>query len=337
VYPSTNTVGVEQPVPYLAIADKSIGRFFAYSPPLNSGVGSADNGSNILSGPRTILTLISTATASLGQILPIRAPYYNNSTYSIKFFSPIVQCDTANSSVVTRIDDLLQDMMANSLGTAKETINVYYAFVPAFNATGDLIALSQPRLQSPSNSTNQLWMTFLRYAIDSGGNRIQERHYQVCQLYNATYDLKFKWERGFQDVTGSYKALEEVNFPNDKPDVVSDMSQHSYSAFMWALTDQLVGTFSWFVESNRSNIHQPPEFGIIDTAISHTSLLGSSDLDVFFNLDKNKGWGGGTNDTQISDQRLQDKALAKNRTLDVLIEELSFNTTVSLLHNELLT
>jgi hypothetical protein len=39
----------------------------------------------------------------------------------------------------------------------------------------------------------------------------------------------------------------------------------------------------------------------------------------------------------LSDQRLKDKAMARNRTLDVLIEELSSNLTVSMMHNRLLT
>ncbi|KAH0538880.1 hypothetical protein FGG08_004536 [Glutinoglossum americanum] len=322
----TNMVEVEQSVPYLAIADSNSSHKFAYSPPYNNETKSADDGSRTFNGPRTILTLISTATASLGQILPINAPY-NHSTYSVRFFGPVVRCDMANSSAAARMDNLLQAKMATSPGIAKETVNVYYAFVPAFNTTGELIALSKPRLQSPSNATNQLWMTFLRYAIDPGGNRIKERRYQVCQLYNASYDLKLEWDRGFQNATGSYGVLEEVRFPNDKSDVVSDLPQHSYSAFMWALTDLLVGAFSWFVESNQS------QFGAIDTTVPRTSLLGSSDLDVFFDLNKNNE---DSDETQLSDQRLQDKALAKNRTLGVLIEELSFNMTVSLMHNELL-
>jgi hypothetical protein len=324
-------------VPYLAIADSSVGRKFAYSPPTYSDEPNfVDDGKRIFAGPRTILTLISTATTSLGQILPINAPY-NHSAYSIRFYGPIVQCETANSSVATRIASLLKDKMAIPLGTAKETVNAYYSFVPVFDAAGEVIALSKPRLQSPSNATNQLWITFLRYAIDSGGNRIQERHYQVCQLYNATYDLRLEWDRGVQNVKGSYGVLEEVHFPNDQSDTVSDVSQHAYSAFLWALTDQIVGAFSWFVEGDQSKPYLSPEFGVIDTPIQHTSLLGSSDLDVFFDLNKNKGWYKYENTRQLSDQRLQDKALARNRTLDVLIEELSFNMTVSLLHNELLT
>ncbi|KAI9766942.1 MAG: hypothetical protein M1840_006239 [Geoglossum simile] len=330
IYPSTETVEIEQLVRYPAISDSSSGDRFAYSPPYNNETKLANDGSRIFNGPRTILTLISTATASFGQILPIKAPY-SRSTYSTHFYGPIVHCDRANSSVTTSIDSLLRDETATPLGTAKETINVYYAFVPALNASGGLVPLSKPRLQSPFNATNELWMTFFRYAIDSDGNRARERHYQVCQLYNASYDIKLEWDRGFQNVTGPYEILEKVYFPTDRPDAVSDMARHSYSALFWVLADQLVGTFSWFVGLNQS------EFGVIDSQISRTSLLGTSDLDVFFDLNKNKGWSKNDNSTQISDQRLQDKTLARNRTLNILLEELSFNTTVSLLHNKLLT
>jgi hypothetical protein len=218
----------EQSVPYLAIADSSLGQSFAYSPPYSN---KTNDSSRVFTGPRTILTLLSTATASLGRILPINSPY-NHSTYSIQFYGPIVKCDIANSSVARSIDGLLQEKMDIPLGTAKEKIDVYYAFVPVFNATGELIPLSTPRLQSPSNGTNQLWITFLRYDMESGGNRTKQRHYQVCQLYNASYDLELEWDRGFQNVNGSYGVLEEVDFPDDKPDIVSDMSQHAYSTFM---------------------------------------------------------------------------------------------------------
>ncbi|KAI9767275.1 MAG: hypothetical protein M1839_004541 [Geoglossum umbratile] len=330
IYPSMETVEVEQLVRYPAISDSSFGDRFAYSPPYNNETKLVNDGSKIFSGPRTILTLISTATASFGQILPIKAPY-NHSKYSTHFYGPIVHCDIANSSVTTSMYSLLQDETATPLGTAKETTNVYYAFVPASNASGGLVPLSSPRSQSPYNATNELWMTFLRYAIDSDGNHTREQHYQVCQLYNASYNIELEWDRGFQNVTGSYEILEKVYFPTDRPDAVSDMTQHSYSAFFWVLADQLVGTFSWFTGLNQS------EFGVIDSQISRTSLLGTSDLDLFFDLNKNKGWSKDDNSTQISDQRLQDKALAKNRTLNILLEELSFNATVSLLHNELLT
>jgi hypothetical protein len=324
-------------VPYLAIANSSEGRLFAYSPSIRGDRPEFRNDTkNIFNGPRTILILLSTATASLGQILPTEAPY-SQSSYSLNFYGPIVQCREATSSVAKAIDKLLQDKMAIPLGTAREIDNAYYGFVPTFNFSGSVSALSKLRFQGPSNATNQFWMTFSRYVIDSGGNRTREQHREVCQLWNATYDLLLHWDHGSQIVTGSYETLHEVDFPNDEPDAISNMAQHAYSAVMWALTDQLVGSLSWFqdLEPSRLDATSATQFGIIDTPIQHNSLLGSSDLDVFFDFNENLD--NKTNDEPISDQRRQDIDFARNRTLGVLIEELSFNMTVSLLHDELLT
>jgi hypothetical protein len=337
IYPDTNMVEIEQPVGSLAIANNIVGRSFAFSPPMYSDLPNfADDGKRLFTGPRSIINLISSATSSLGQILPIKAPY-NHSTYSIQFHGPVVHCHEANSSVAALVSRELKKKMDEPLITAVATVNVYYGFVPAFDISGEVIAKSRPRLQSPSYATNQLWITFLRNGLDSGGNRIQERHYQSCALYNASYDLQLEWVGGAQNVKGPYRVLEEVPFPHNNPDSVSNLSQHAYSAVFWALTDQLVGQLSWFVETDESKQNLSPQFGVIDTRISQTSLLGSSDLDAFFDLDKNNSWYERKSTLQLSDQRRQDKDLARNRTLDVLIEELSFNLTVSLLHNELLT
>jgi hypothetical protein len=62
-------------------------------------------------------------------------------------------------------------------------------------------------------------------------------------------------------------------------------------------------------------------------------------LDAYFEFDEEKELYKGQNMStafKLSDQRLKDKAMARNRTLDVLIEELSFNLTVSMMHNQLL-
>jgi hypothetical protein len=165
------------------------------------------------------------------------------------------------------------------------------------------------------------------------GTEVNERHYQVCRLCNATYDLSVEKDHGFQNITGSYVINETVHFPQDKAGDISDMAQHAYAAFMWVIVDQLVGRFAWGQKSNESDSSQ---FGIIDSQLQRTSLLGTHDLDAFFEFDEEYNLYA-TIDRNLSDQRLQDKALARNRTLAVLIEELSFNTTVSLMHNPLLT
>jgi len=101
---------------------------------------------------------------------------------------------------------------------------------------------------------------------------------------------------------------------------------------MWVLADQLVGSFGWFNDTSTPN----KTFGMINSPIQHNSLLGTSDLDVFFDFNEDKGSCKLPYD-KLSAQRRQDIDLAKNRTVDVLIEELSSNTTVSIMHNDLLT
>lgn len=327
-----------QDIPYLSIAQSASGSKYSYSPPMNrSTVQFVDDISKTFCGPRTILTLLSTATASRGEILPIKPPS-NHSSYEIQFHGPVATCSDANTSTIRLIDGLLKNKAAEPLGTAFLNESAYYAFVPAVNSSNQLVAMDQPRYQQPSNASNELWMTFQRYNIDGTDKFNRSRKYQVCRLYNATYNLGLSWDGSSQNVNISYEVKEEVFFPHDKLGDVSNYAQHAYSAFMWTLTDQLVGSFAWYIESKPSP-YRPAQFGAINSPIQHNSVLGSSDLDVFFNLEVEKGLYLYNPETpgNLSDQRLQDKFMAKNRTLDVLVEELSVNMTVSLLHNELLT
>jgi hypothetical protein len=338
VYKSTNIQEIEQSMPYPAIWNSDMSHKFTYSPPFERGrIQHVDDQSRVFAGPRTKLNLISTATASLGEILPIDAPF-NSSAYSISFYAPIIRCQKANSSTVPLIEKFLEEERLTATGGNKEVDSAYYSFVPTYDLAGHLTAVAQPRQQSPSNATNELWMTFLRPTLLSNGTRIKERQFQVCTLHNATYDITITRDHGFQNVTGSYNILEEIYYPRDKNHDVSNMAQHAYSAFMWAISNQLVGKFSWHERTNRTDETQASQFGVIDSQLQRTSLLGSKDLDAFFEIDEERGLykNQGLN-FNLSDQRLQDKNLARNRTLDVLIEELSFNTTVSLMRNDLFT
>ena len=325
----------------VTIADSGQGHRYAYSPPTHANTTQfIDDESRTFTGPRTVITLLGAAAASFGEILPIDAPY-NRSRYSTEFYGPIVNCSEASDSKATLINGLFNQNMQIRVGTARQVDSAYYAFVPGYNASGQMIALSDPRdPQTHFKSSNELWMTFLRFVYDAQGNLKKERHYQVCELHNATYDITIEWDKGVQMVNGTYKTMEAVPFPHDGPDDVSNMAQHAYSAFFWVLTDQLVGQMSWYQDVDAANQHyasRPPQFGVIDTPLQRTALLGSSDLDVFFNFDAEKGLFKIDNEPEVSTQRLQDKLFAKNRTLDVMIQELSFNMTVSLMHNKLLT
>jgi hypothetical protein len=101
---------------------------------------------------------------------------------------------------------------------------------------------------------------------------------------------------------------------------------------MWAFTNQLVGTMGFYNDTS-SNKTTPAEYSEIQSRIETSSLLGSSDLDCFFVT--NHVILGGSNAVN-SQQRQQDINFARNETLDVLIPELAFNTTVSLMSDELL-
>jgi len=333
-------------MPYPNIASSRAGHSYAYSPPTRGGTTQyTDDVSRTFTGPRTVLSLIATAVASVGEILAPKQPY-NESVHSIEFFAPIVKCSDANTSAVELINHSLQKEMATGDGTIVETDVAYYAFVPTFNETGNFVPVSTVRQQSPSNSTNELWITFLRPTINETGARVKNRHYQVCRLHNATYSLKVSHDHGYQNFTGSYTVNELVPFPYDSPTSISNMAQHAYSAFMWVLCDQLVGKLSWYVDLALNNTnssspslskHGASQFGAIQSQIQRTSLLGSLDLDAYFELQDERGLYKKPGNGSLSPQRLMDKERARNRTLDVLIEELSFNISVGLMWDPLLT
>ncbi|OAG08539.1 uncharacterized protein CC84DRAFT_1257383 [Paraphaeosphaeria sporulosa] len=345
VYQSLNVESIDglMPFPHIANATPSVGSTYSYSPPARRGrIQFVDDVSRVFVGPRTIVSLIASATASLGEILPIKLPY-QTSSHEIEFHAPIVQCLDANTTAVELIESFRKQDMAIGDGVVVETDSVYYAFIPSYNETGDLYPVLTPRLQTRSNASNELWMTFLRPVIKSG-ERVTERRYQVCKLHNATYNLRIARDLGLQNISKSYTINEQVHYPRDNSTSISNMAQHAYTAFMWALCDQLVGKFSWYNNtawSQNSSLSSPSgaaQFGVLQSPISRTSLLGSLDLDAFFDLDEaNKLYSKPEGNGSLSDQRLMDKAMAKNRTLDVLIEELSFNISVGLMWDPLLT
>jgi hypothetical protein len=329
-------------MPYPAIADYRKAHRYTYSPPVQRGTTQDwDDQSRVFTGSRTALNLITAATSSLGEILQADLPH-NNSAYFISFFAPIIKCLDANVSEATEIQRFLDDEMATTYDDRQEVDSAYYGFVPTHDNNGNLTAVWHPRQQTPSRPMNELWMTFMRSKIDDNGNRVKPRHYQICRPHNASYDLYISQYHGVQTISGNYTINEAVPFPNDGPEMTSDMVQHAYTAFMWTICDQLVGKFAWFTSKSSENTtwQAAAQFGVIDSPVQRTSLLGSRDFDPFYEMDEERGlYINQPPDSiyNLSDQRLRDKALARNRTLDVLIEELSFNTTVSLMHNQLFT
>jgi hypothetical protein len=308
---------------------------FAYSS------NSTDNRFAQLLSPRTVISRFVTATGTQGESLPIKHAF-PNSSYTLGFLGPSVRCEEANSTIATIIDNIRDaDVRSNSIGDYVEDSNYYYAFVPdlttnAGNSTTPVLPVTQFRLQQPQNASNQLWMAYSRYVLDSEGhhvldaqgNNTREDHYLVCQLYNASYSLLISFEEGVQTITNlGTQNLSVVEYPDPNVPISEELLvQHAYSAVFWAMTDLLVGFMGFFSTSTTP----PTNFTQLTTQLQYTSLVGSLDLDAFF--DSNH-----PNNITVSDQRAQDIALAGNKTLDVLVEELGFNITTSFMTSDLLS
>ncbi|KAF2094276.1 hypothetical protein NA57DRAFT_60907 [Rhizodiscina lignyota] len=334
VIPSSNTIRNETNVLSLDIANATSANFFAYFIPLND-TGNFPNANNKQPEFRRA-TLNSYSTINGLGLTCFSAPY--------------VHCTAANSTVERITDALLAKMNSTWEKSGLAFIEAYYAFVPSHDADMENMttifyegknytALDQPRLQEqPMNATNELWTKYYRYSLDSNGNLrydlngkpVVVPNYSVCSLWNASYEVEFSFADGVQTVSNKgMKLLHPVDYPSSNPSEASDPVQMAYSALFMVLTDQVVGMMGIFINDRTST----PQYGSIDTEIEHNSLLGSNDLDYFFYLNSLVTK---QNQTTYSPQRLSDKELAQNQTLSFLLQQLSFNATVSLMNDPLL-
>ncbi|KAM7182905.1 hypothetical protein V8F33_013936 [Rhypophila sp. PSN 637] len=339
VYDGVLTEVYPMGVPYLTVANATFGHNYSYSfdywgdYPVNKIGPTKDFG-----GPRTIITLLTTA-VSTGQILPIK-PIFNISSYTVSFNGPSVRCFDADPETVAVIDTVRAKKMQEIWRGAKPSEIPYYAFVPSYDDAGNLTPLDTARYQTTANATNEIMLSFERYNLTEPGCQ-SRMHYQVCRLFNSTYHLNLEWSNGFQNITGTTSLISEepVPFPMDRPPMVSDMVQHAYSAFFWALSDQVTGSFVWYEQDSVRNQSSglAKSFGNIRSPIQHNVLLGSSDLNHYFDLNE-LGEPCRLDLDALNGQRQRDILLAKGRTMAELIPEMAFNMTVSLLqHTGILT
>ena len=332
---------------------------FAYTVP---NQGQVSQNVQAYSGPRIILTRLAVATAGTGQILSLPAPFIN-ATYQQNFYGPYVQCQTANSTIANQVDLAAERAEMALDPSIREVSNEYFAFVPALvNLSGvpldaGVQVANLSGVNGAPNASNQLWMKFPRYPPDVTIPNVTDEadpYYLSCELYNASYQVNFSWVNGIQSISmPEPEVVAVVAYPTNGSSITAYEESLAYSAFMWALSSQLVGSMG-FYQSTSSNgtensvsgsiyadDNQPTSgnsttntiFSEIYSNIGQTSLLGSSDFNSYFI--KNHALQGHTGGV-FSPQRLQDMAYARNRTLDVLIPELSSNITLSLIIDPLL-
>lgn len=328
-------------VPALQISQAGAYQDFAYYVPQSSML------QNYL-GPRSILTRLALATAATGEILRLTPPA-TNATYVQTFFGPYVQCVDANQSIVDAIDAANVRRKAAIDPSVKELSNDYFAFVPALSNLNDttlhvpIQVANLSNVNGPLYASNQLWLTFPGYDLNQlnfNVSQVANPTYLTCELHNASYHVNFTWTNGVQflDVL-DIDVLDETPYLTDPSFSALDEVNMAYSAFMWALNNQLVGTMGFYqeVSQNDTNIQiiANRTYSAIATNLDQTSLLGTSNLNSYFI--KNHFLSSKNASQPFSPQRIQDMVLAGNRTLDVLIPELSSNITLSLISQPLLS
>jgi hypothetical protein len=316
----------------LAIADPAQSNYFHVSRPA-AGPSSPNNSSLLFLGPRTIVSRLLVAAAAVEEILPPHAPAVNSS-YHVQFFGPYVHCYEANDTVAGMIQSTINATMGAN-DNATEIYNGYFAYVPDLSAP-DRYGNASNRTEDPTRSSNQLWLAFKRNGTawdDTVFPKCPITAYRVCQLYNASYDLTVTFQDGEMSVSYEQPTnLTEVDYPVVDLSRPSDLVQLSYSAFMWAFTDLLVGSMGLYTD-NLTSANASAWFIGIQTDIRNTALLGSSDLDCSFAVDwlfYDDKW------AAPSPQRQQDIDFARSLPLEVLIPELSINLTISLMSDILL-
>ena len=325
----------------LNISDPNQAHRYAYSVPSPNSARPDDQS---FLRPRTVLTRLTVAAATTGQILSIPPPF-PNATYEISFFGPVVKCNDAGADVAKQIHAATE----RSKFTADESImqieNSYFAFVPdlspaGINSNAGVVQIANHSdTNGAAHGSNQLWLGFQQYQENLDGTVILRPHSLQCQLYNTSYHVNFSFVQGVQSLQwDELQPLNKIDYPNGPSSSDRDEMQMAYTAFMWTLSDQLTGSIGFYRNITVHPSAGSDTFSEITSNIQQTALLGSYDLESFFDFNHNLYPSkNGTSAGKVSDQRAEDIALARNRTLDVLIEELSANITLSLLSSDLLS
>jgi hypothetical protein len=326
-------------VPKLSIAQAGGYERFAYA------VNTTAPGSQKYLGPRTVIHRLALAAAATGEILSFAMPV-TNLTYEQTFYAPYVTCSESSTEVRQQTDNMIS-RFKDDLDPSIELVTLsYFAEVPALTnlANTSAVDIEAANLTDGADAlyaSNQLWLYTSNIEASDDFSKPEQHKYLMCELYNSTYTATFTWVNGRKHIdVVNRDLLHPVAYPAN-PSSTSEVSEENmaYSSIMWAITNRLVGTIAFYRDVDGGNEDETQSFASrnysrIDTDLSHTVLLGTSDLNAHFR--QNHRLGGDKDTEPYSDQRLQDMAYAGNRPLQVLISELSSNITFSLMNDPLL-
>ena len=268
-------------------------------------------------------------------------------------FGPAVHCENSNSSVISRIDAAAREQSQRLGSSVKEISQEFLALVPTTRVSNfsPSYLLNSDLADTTKNAfaADEIW---LRYSGPLNGTVISTANfsssgslYLTCGLHNASYNINISWSNGRQSISqAAINLMNPVN-PTKFTDADAGNQNAAYTAFMRAFSSQIVGYISFHQDVNSSSVNHDANIDVyanrtyssIDTNLASTILIGTSSLDAF--LKKNHALAylysqnPGPPPEDFSPQRLYDMDLARNRSLDLLIPELSFNTCISMISN----
>ena len=306
-------------------------------------VNNTGNYSQILTGGWKIVQRVAVATADTGNILLVNPPFLN-STYQLQFSGPKVECEAADPLLVQDIDILIEKQISVADASSITQKIDYFAFVLINSSTNSTSILGYPisvisgnRVEQPANATNQLWLAFSRY---SNGSSCQNpsnisRQHMVCTLCNAFYTVNLTFENGIQTINGSNYTLGEVVYPVANASVLSISPNLHTLRVSGGLVIRLSDLWDY---TTRSWPTEAP--GVISVRFRLTSkipLCLVAQISMCSSIGSTIARAASRNACPSVSQRAQYIGLTRNDNLNILIPELSFNTTMSFLTNDLLS
>lgn len=264
--------------------------------------------------PNAQTVLLAAAGASSGQIQAM-VPKYPNSTYTVPFFGPAIQCQNANASAAQSIKDMYSATAPpyNQYQGRPETS--YYGFIPGRSKNGTLTSVDFAQLPRGWNqlddakipSAPEIWIrTRVSDPTGEDTSPLSGVTTYVCLLQNASYTTQFSFHGGVQSTQIQGEHLGPVpyttamawDYDTDMP-AYANRNLFAYQAVWMALAQLLTGHF---------------QDNPLTTRLFQTPIVGSREFVPYFRVNT----GAAT------------QPFARNQTVPEIIEELSRNVTVSL-------
>lgn len=291
-----------------------------------------------LKGASSRLARVISASAASGEVFPILRPFRRaNMTYQTDFFLPVIKCETSSEEVAqnTTLAAIGFANVTGDLGISTEDTGYsdfdqyrmrigYFAMVPRNNYTNETITVQQvDDLSSDDIFTNHIWIAIADQKNTKPTGYANETRiipsFITCKLWNASLHLNTSFLENTQSLRpGNLTYINEMNSLevfNDL-DTVENMGNTAYSAFFLQLCRQLTGIVMLLYNNQLD----------IKSHIGETALTGALDYVAMLeylhqNLQRTSAGLGASSPFSSP----------LNKSLSVLIEELSLNVSLNML------